>query len=120
MAISDEIAANSAYKAHTDPHQRASGLSHVCCRGNRTGLWTLASAPAVYAPPARELLLGNPGPGAPELRCRDTQPTAVRVLALWRYGMALTRSCGHLTVATWLALLMRQKVATVAQRLYAW
>jgi hypothetical protein len=43
-----------------------------------------------------------------------------RVLALWRDGIALTRSCGRLTVATFLALLMRQKVATVEQRLYEW
>jgi len=43
-----------------------------------------------------------------------------RVLALWSYGIALTRSCGRLTVATFLALLMRQKVATVEQRLYEW
>src|SRR6267143_641755 len=43
-----------------------------------------------------------------------------RVLALWSYGIALTRSCGRLTVATLLALLMGQKVATVAQRLYEW
>jgi hypothetical protein len=42
------------------------------------------------------------------------------VLALWSYGIALTRSCGRLTVATFLALLMRQKVATVEQRLYEW
>lgn len=41
-----------------------------------------------------------------------------RVLALWSYGIALTRSCGRLTVATFLALLLRQKVATVEQRLY--
>jgi hypothetical protein len=34
--------------------------------------------------------------------------------------MALTRSCGRLTVAPFLALLMRQKVATVEQRLYEW
>ena len=34
--------------------------------------------------------------------------------------MALTRSCGRLTVATFLALLMGQKVATVEQRLSAW
>ena len=40
-----------------------------------------------------------------------------RVVALWSYGIALTRSCGRLTVATFLALLMRQKVATVEQRL---
>ena len=43
-----------------------------------------------------------------------------RVLALWSYGIALTRSCGRLTVATFLALLMAQKVATVEQRLYEW
>src|SRR4029453_608039 len=43
-----------------------------------------------------------------------------RVLALWSYGIALTRSCGRLTVAPFLALLLRQKVATVEQRLYAW
>lgn len=42
------------------------------------------------------------------------------VLALWSYGIALTRSCGRLTVATFLALLLRQKVATVEQRLYEW
>jgi hypothetical protein len=43
-----------------------------------------------------------------------------RVLALWSYGIALTRSCGRLTVATFLALVLRQKVATVEQRLYEW
>ena len=43
-----------------------------------------------------------------------------RVLALWSYGIALTRSCGRLTVATFLALLLGQKVATVEQRLYEW
>src|SRR5438093_6585971 len=43
-----------------------------------------------------------------------------RVLALWSYGIALTRSCGRLTVATFPALLMRQKVATVEPRLYEW
>ncbi len=43
-----------------------------------------------------------------------------RVLALWSDGMALTRSCGRLTVATFLALLVGQKVATVEPRLYAW
>jgi hypothetical protein len=43
-----------------------------------------------------------------------------RVLALWSYGLALTRSGGRRTVATLLAWLLRQKVATVAQRLYAW
>jgi hypothetical protein len=34
--------------------------------------------------------------------------------------MALTRSCGRLTGATFLALLMRQTVAPVEQRLYEW
>src|SRR5262245_65055389 len=43
-----------------------------------------------------------------------------RALALWSYGIALTRSCGRLTVATFLALLLGQKVATVEQRLYEW
>lgn len=43
-----------------------------------------------------------------------------RVLALWSYGIALTRSCGRLTVATFLGLLLGQKVATVEQRLYEW
>ena len=32
----------------------------------------------------------------------------------------MTRSCGRLTVATFLALLLGQKVATLAQRFYAW
>jgi hypothetical protein len=43
-----------------------------------------------------------------------------RVLALWSYGIARTRSCGRLTVATFLALLLGQRVATVDQRLYEW
>jgi hypothetical protein len=43
------------------------------------------------------------------------QPQA-RVLALWSYGSAMPRSCGRLTVATFLALLVGQKVATLAQR----
>ena len=45
-----------------------------------------------------------------------SQPQA-RVLALWSYGLAMPRSCGRLTVATVLALLVGQKVATVEQRL---
>jgi len=45
-----------------------------------------------------------------------SQPQA-RVLALWSYGIAMTRPCGRLTVATFLALLLGQKVATLAQRL---
>ena len=48
-----------------------------------------------------------------------SQPQA-RVLALWSYGIAMTRSCGRLTVATFLALLLGQKVATLEQRFYAW
>ena len=44
-----------------------------------------------------------------------SQPQA-RVLALWSYGIAMTRSCGRLTVATFLALLLGQKVATLEQR----
>src|SRR4029434_4538216 len=42
------------------------------------------------------------------------------VLALWSYGIALTRSCGRLTVATFLAWLLGQQVDTVEQRLYEW
>jgi hypothetical protein len=40
------------------------------------------------------------------------------VLALWSFGIALTRSCGRSIVATFLALLLNQKVATLEQRLY--
>lgn len=43
-----------------------------------------------------------------------------RVLALWSYGIALTRSCGRRTVSTFLALLLGQKVNTVEQRLQEW
>lgn len=43
-----------------------------------------------------------------------------RLLAWWSYGIALTRCCGRLTVATFLALLLDQKVANVEQRLYEW
>jgi hypothetical protein len=42
------------------------------------------------------------------------------VLAWWSFGIAVTRSCGRLTVATFLALLLSRKVATVEQRLYEW
>ena len=42
------------------------------------------------------------------------------VLALWSFGIACTRSCGRGTVATFLALLLGQKVATIEQRLYEW
>jgi hypothetical protein len=48
-----------------------------------------------------------------------TKPQAT-VLALWSFGIACTRSCGRSTVATFLALLMGQKVANVEQRLYEW
>lgn len=39
------------------------------------------------------------------------------VLAMWSYGIALTGTCGWGTVATFLALLLDQKVATIEQRL---
>jgi len=42
------------------------------------------------------------------------------VLALWSFGIAFTRCCGRGTVATFLALLRDQKVATLEQRLYEW
>ncbi len=42
------------------------------------------------------------------------------VLALWSYGIACTRSCGRRTVAVFLALLLRQKVGTLEQRLREW
>ncbi len=42
------------------------------------------------------------------------------VLALWSFGITCTRSSGRLTVATFLALLVGQKVATIEQRLYDW
>ena len=48
-----------------------------------------------------------------------TKPQAT-VLALWSYGIACTRSCGRRTVATFLALLLTQKVGTVEQRLREW
>lgn len=48
-----------------------------------------------------------------------TKPQAA-VLALWSFGIACTRSCGRDTVATFLALLLGQKVANVEQRLYEW
>ena len=43
-----------------------------------------------------------------------------RVLAWWSFGIAMTGSCGRLTVATFLGLLCGQKVNTVEQRLYEW
>lgn len=48
-----------------------------------------------------------------------TKPQAT-VLALWSFGIACTRSCGRLTVATFLGLLLTQKVANLEQRLYEW
>jgi hypothetical protein len=48
-----------------------------------------------------------------------TTPQAT-VLALWSFGIACTRSCGRGTVATFLALLLHQKVANLEQRLYEW
>jgi hypothetical protein len=48
-----------------------------------------------------------------------TKPQAV-VLAMWSYGIALTRSCGRRTVAVFLALLLEQKTGTVEQRLREW
>src|ERR687886_36237 len=41
-------------------------------------------------------------------------------LALWSYGIALTRSCGRTTVATFLALLVTCKVGTMDHRLREW
>jgi hypothetical protein len=48
-----------------------------------------------------------------------SKPQAV-VLAMWSYGIAVTRSCGRRTVALFLALLLRQKPGTVEQRLREW
>jgi hypothetical protein len=48
-----------------------------------------------------------------------TKPQAT-VLALWSYGIACTRACGRGTVATFLALLLDVKLATLDQRLYEW
>src|SRR5690349_13500431 len=48
-----------------------------------------------------------------------TKPQAT-LLALWSFGIACTKCCGRLTVATFLALLLRQKVANIEQRLYEW
>lgn len=43
-----------------------------------------------------------------------------RVLAWWSFGIAVTRHCGRLTVATFLGLLCHQNVNAVEQRLYEW
>jgi len=48
-----------------------------------------------------------------------SKPQAI-VLAMWSYGIAVTRSCGRRTVAVFLALLLRQKAGTVEQRLREW
>jgi hypothetical protein len=48
-----------------------------------------------------------------------TKPQAT-VLALWSFGIACTRSCGRSTVATFLALLLREPLANLEQRLYEW
>ncbi len=48
-----------------------------------------------------------------------TKPQAT-VLALWSFGIACTRSCGRGTVATFLALLLREPLANLEQRLYEW
>lgn len=48
-----------------------------------------------------------------------TKPQVV-VLAMWSYGIALTRSCGRRTVATFLALLLGQKTGSIEQRLREW
>ena len=48
-----------------------------------------------------------------------SQPQAT-VLALWSYGMVMTRSCGRRTVSLFLALLLGQKLNTVEQRLQEW
>jgi hypothetical protein len=41
-------------------------------------------------------------------------------LALWSYGIALTRSCGRTTVATFLALLLTCRVGSMDHRLREW
>ena len=43
-----------------------------------------------------------------------------RLLAWWSYGIALTGTCGRMTVATFLGLLCEEKVANIEQRLYEW
>jgi len=44
----------------------------------------------------------------------------VVVMAMWSYGIALIHSCGRRTVATFLALLLSQKVGSLDQRLQEW
>jgi len=48
-----------------------------------------------------------------------SKPQAV-VLALWSFGVVLTKSCGLTTVATFLALLLGKKENTMRQRLREW
>jgi hypothetical protein len=48
-----------------------------------------------------------------------TTPQAA-VLALWSFGIACTRCGGRGTVATFLARLLDQKIATIDQRLDEW
>jgi hypothetical protein len=48
-----------------------------------------------------------------------TKPQAVG-LAMWSYGIALTRTCGRRTVALFLALLLKQKDGSIEQRLREW
>lgn len=48
-----------------------------------------------------------------------TTPQA-RLLAWWSFGIAHTRSCGRLTVATFLAFVLSLKVTNLEQRLYEW
>jgi hypothetical protein len=44
----------------------------------------------------------------------------VAILAMWSYGIALTKSCGRRTVATLLTLLLHQNVNAIEQRLQEW
>jgi hypothetical protein len=43
-----------------------------------------------------------------------------RVLALWSYGIVMTRSCGRTTVAAFLALLLGRNAASLSQQLQEW
>lgn len=43
-----------------------------------------------------------------------------RVLALWSFGIVMTRTCGRTTVAAFLALLLGVKAATLNQQLQEW
>ncbi len=48
-----------------------------------------------------------------------TKPQAT-LLALWSFGIAITRTCGQRTVATFLVLLLEQQVDHIEQRLSEW